>query len=667
MVKSICLLPLIAFLSCTNLSSQINDIKSDSHFDKLLSEAVNLTIDYHFSPQNLDDSFAEKFFNTYLNELDPERIYFLQEDITFLEQWKYQIDDQLKNGNTIFFKLTDSLFRNSLNRADLLLSRLTTLQKPPSTYTKRSTSSSFPASKDDLRDIWQKRLRYQQLIQHNINGKEGASALDIALQKALQLCQDEIQELISQPARLRFKIYLNTFLRLNDFQSAYLTASDRSNWNTNFNRSLVGIGIQIEIQNGYPVIKNVLENSPALKSGQLSKGDILLQIKNEGTPAIDLFTMKLPEVMDHIRGPVNSTVTLTIRKPNGTEEKVTLRRASIPFNLVKALTFQAEDTTYKTGYLRIPRFYGGASGAAIHTRSALEVLLSDSINGMIIDLRNNQGGSAGETLKMLDYFIPEGPLMYLSDRDGNIDTRVAQDEQVLFDGPVIILVNERSGSGSELFAGTMQDYGRAIIVGGSATYGKGSRQQFFDLPTPERGQQTLPAVKLSIGNFYTASGKTPQYKGISPDIQLPDDFTYLTSGERSTGFSIKVEDLNLIECSQNIIQRPDLTIIKARSDQRVKNSPGFKAAVQKARHLKEQQDQTTIPLDPQLFSEHQQNQHTIEALNANIKLTDEELYVDIPHLPAPLSPFSEEQIAALKKDIYLFESYQVLADWINQI
>jgi len=346
---------------------------------------------------------------------------------------------------------------------------------------------------------------------------------------------NQIDALKTESRTALFSKYINAYLKANDIQTEYLTADEKKQWDAEFSRNLVGIGVELEMEAGYPKIRRILPNSPAGQSGLLSTDDLILQISDAGGNFIDVGDKTMPEVIKLLKGEPKSTVILMVKKKGQPAMPITLTRDHYELEKLHAFLLSEGDNPSKVGYLKLFRFYEGCSADVLHELTQFNKM---GIKSLILDLRDNQGGSAIEARKIMGYFLEGGVVMYAKYKNNQL--RIFEDESVAadFTGKLVIAVNENSSSASELTAGTLQDYGRAVIAG-SQTYGKGTIQRFHPI---QNDTFDLGEIKLTIGVFYTANGRSVQHQGVLPDLRLPAENSSFETGERAYPNALKVDD-----------------------------------------------------------------------------------------------------------------------------
>lgn len=633
--------------------------RQDDNRAAFFKEVITATQENHIESLPIDDQLSKKLFTHYLTQLDPNKVFFSQTDIDELQSFQLSIDDELKSGQFTFFEQSIQLLRQAVLKAEK--------------YYKENIAGSFNlslnesfetnASKIDyaksdaaLSLRWKKKLTkmlFDELL--IVEQQDPALNKKLQMEKALIKVRQRADKIFTRYKNISeedlWNRYINSYLKIHDFQSTYLSPSEKAAWDASYTRSYVGIGARLVIVNDYPEIKELVIGGPAWKSKQLVEGDVILEVTpNPNEEAVSTMGLKLSDVIELLVGDRLSEVSMLVRRQSGEIKSISIIRDQIAHDLAMSFVLHDEVQKRKIGLLRLPRFYTGNEGSAYHVLNEIERLKAKNIDGLIFDVRNNQGGSSGEAIDIIGLFLEQGVVMQtqsraLSDVDG-----IAQ-----YDGELLVLTNTRSGSASELFSGTLQDYNRACIVGSTSTFGKGSMQRFFNMDN-EQG-----AIKLTVGRFFTASGRSPQRVGIIPDITLPDDDLYVPSGERIHDNSLPPKDLPITTVSQSVHPLPDLTLIKKQSENRVAKNAPLQLAKEKAKQIKAEYDHTKVYLN-------------YEDYKKNTLITDEKyqsIYSKINGFTVEPTATLQDSIALLRQEIwvkkilqdpYVYECYQVMND-----
>lgn len=482
----------------------------------------------HYKHFSLDDDFSKAMFERYLESLDFSRNIFTQTDIDSFSEWSVQLDDQLKVGdNQIAFDVYNLAMEKRFERYVFALSVLDKeigFDVEESIELDRSEAN-WAQSREELDELWRKRVKYDALSL-KLTDKEWPEIKEM-LEKRYNNAIKRITQSKSEDA---FQIYMNAFARQVDPHTSYLSPRNAEQFQSEMSLSLEGIGAVLQMTDDYTVIRSLVAGGPASKSKELSDGDRIIGVGQESAEMVDVIGWRLDDVVQLIKGPKGTKVTLNIL-PEGKTAKsydVTIVRDKVRLEDRAVKSEIIERGGKKIGVLEVPSFYVGLSK---DTDKLIKELQQQSVDGIIVDLRNNGGGALTEATALSGLFIKKGPVVQVRDSYGRVNVNSDTDDVSSYDGPLTVLTNRYSASASEIFAAAMQDYGRAIILG-EQTFGKGTVQQhrslnhIYDLFDKELGY-----VQYTIQKFYRINGGSTQNKGVVPDISYPSAVDPEETGE----------------------------------------------------------------------------------------------------------------------------------------
>lgn len=563
----------------------------DSASQALVNRIRSCTEANHLQLKSLDDNFSKEFFENYLKVIDPEKLFFTREDIELLKIHQLTIDDDWKNGTLNYYNKAGQMLRNRVHEAqkffdEALKTNLTPLQTD--SFDLSNENREFVTNYEALKNRWLLYLKWK-VTETAIEIEETENGI---VQKNIEV---NVRDVVGKQIKREFesakvcseeiliKHYVNTYLKLHDVQSEYLTALEKALWDQSFSRTFAGIGVELKKQGIFYAIEKLTPDGPAAKSAKLTEGDLILTVSDSGNSNISITELSMEDVVTLLRGPQGSPVRLGIKNSGNELINVDLVRSTIVLPGARSFLLSEKNSSKRIGYLQLPRFYEGDRTSSSDVAAELEKLKTLNVEGIIFDVRNNQGGSAREAVKILGFFLDSGIVMQAAYKGGNHRLLEDPDGEAKYKGGLVVLVNSSSGSASELFAGSMQDYGRAIIVGSNATFGKGTIQRFYNLDTLG---VALGDIKLTIGSFYTASGRSVQYHGIRPDIILPGIDDSIMTGERIYENSLMLTDLKFQPRNQTVWSIKDLSKVKFLSQDRVSNNSYFTLTKEASEELK---------------------------------------------------------------------------------
>ncbi len=511
----------------------------------------------HYSPRPIDDSFSLHLFNKIIMDADEQNIFFILPEIKQLETYKFRLGDELRGKSWHFFDLFTALFKNALVRADSLITRL--IQQPFDYNTAETITLSNRPGFNFVPDIkalsqrWQRELRWQVLgyiysfPEEDSSGKNSfrdilASKESLAREKIKQNQLKGIEHLLSDPVKFNqvvAGIYLNSIATCFDPHTDYFSPEGEEKLQSHLSSETLSFGITLdEKEDGKIIIDNLVPGGPGWKSGEIRKGDELLSLQWQGKEIQDMAGLSAEDAMSILEEPDHDKLSFKLRRADGSLHMASLVKEKIENeeNIVKSFVLQGDK---KIGYILLPGFYTeweneSGTGCANDVAKEIIKLKKENIDGLILDLRFNGGGSVGEALGLTGIFIDEGTICTQKNKEGKQVALRDPNRGTIYDGPLLVMVNSESASASELVSAALQDYNRAIIAG-STTYGKGTMQQMFSLDTVSTEARPAPGkemVKITAGKIYRVTGKTTQFTGVVPDIALPDAFDGLEYREK---------------------------------------------------------------------------------------------------------------------------------------
>ena len=670
--------------------------------DRIIGKKEELSLDImmnslkaaHYSPLNVDDSLSSKIFNLYIKRLDYSKKFFTQQDINALSPYKYQLDDEIKNDSFEFFKKATDIINKRVSDAEKYykeaLAMPFDLEKSENIETDPEKQK-FAATESELKEEWRKAMKYQtmyklaelQEVQENDKSKSDTAKKTFselekkAREKILSNNDDYFKRLKKLDATERFSVFLNAIANIYDPHTEFFPPKEKKQFDIIMTGQLEGIGAQLQEKDGYIKVSNIVPGSASWKQGQLKAGDIILKVAQGDKEPVDVVEMSLDNAVELIRGKKGTEVRLTVKKSDATIIVIPIIRDVVILEETFAQSFIVKNK--KTiGYIKLPSFYSDFNGTGAH-RSAVDVkkevlkLKAEGVKGIILDLRDNGGGSLQDAVDMAGLFIPYGPIVQVKSNTGAPGILQDSDPQTIYDGPFIIMVNYNSASASEIVAAAMQDYNRAVIVGTPSTFGKGTVQLFLKLDDyllPDFDTlKPLGDLKITFQKFYRINGGATQLKGVIPDIILPDVYNYIETGEKDQDFPMIWDEIQPANYQKwNKLDNKDK--LQKNSEARVKENPVFSLVQQKALELKAQKDKTTHTLNYTNYiierkQDKEKNKNYEEAVKKEIpKFYIENLNSDLQNMKTDSIKITrnKEWIKNLKKDFYLYEVSNIIDD-----
>ena len=683
----------ITALSAVLWSFIPSEKKSDPEKDKLLLELLTMVLERgHYSPVAIDDAFSKKVYAKYLDNIDPTKRFFLQSDIEEFSKYETKIDDMIKNKDLTFFNLTNSRLLQRMQECRAIYDDV--LDNPFDFNTNENINVDYEKlpyakNKRELVDRWRKQLKLQALssitdkqkLEDDKREKDAKYAV-----KSFETIEKEVRESslkslneyfdFIQKELTRndwFSIYLNAIVERFDPHTFYFSPEDKEKFDVSMSGTFEGIGARLEKKNDAVEISELISGGPAWKGKELEAGDLILKVGQGKEEPIDVAGMRLDDVVKKIKGPKGTEVRLTVKKVDGTIKIISIIRDEVETEETFAKSSVVEKDGKRFGVIYLPKFYisfENKENRDAYKDVAIEIerLKAQNIDGIVMDLRDNGGGSLETVVKMVGLFIPEGPVVQVKAPGREPEILPDPDKKVQYDGPLVVMINNFSASASEIFAAAIQDYKRGIVVGSKHSYGKGTVQNVIDLNQFIRGNSygDLGALKTTIQKFYRINGGSTQREGVLSDIIFPDRFTYLDMGERDEESALpwdkiapaKYEPLNM-----------NYDGIIANSKKRIASNNYFNLIDENAKWIFERKDENTFSLNLNQFKKE------MALSDAKIKkfkaISDYNNKLKFNSLPNEIALFEKDSLLKqkrerwhedLQKDLYIEETLNVIAE-----
>lgn len=668
--------------------------------EQVLMQVVTQTLNMaHFNPLQINDEFSEKVFSLYVKRMDFSKRFFTKEDLKRLETYKFKIDDEVRSENFEFYNLANSLYDAQFKLVKGYYQEL--LSKPfdfntPETFETDADKADFAVNNERLKDLWRKSLKYQVLTRLNdmidLQNKQKASKSKTdtakvmtfaemeadARNKVLKLYNDYFKRIEQSNETDKFSMFVNAVASVYDPHTQYLPPDDKANFDISISGQLEGIGAQLQESDGNIKIVSIVPGSPSWLQGDLQPNDLILKVGQQGQEPVDVVGMRLDDAVKLIRGKKGTKVTLTIKKfVDQTIKQVTLTRDVIIIEetFAKSAILSKPGTNDKFGYVYLPKFYTdfgqneNGRNCADDVAQELVKLKGEGVKGVILDLRENGGGSLPDAVRMAGLFISTGPIVQVRAKVGPTRVLSDKDPSIQYGGPLVVLVNSFSASASEILAAAMQDYKRAIIIGTNSTFGKGTVQTIVPLDEQVTGGyqslRPLGSLLVTIQKFYRINGGATQLKGVTPDIILPDAYSEMEFGEREQDYYMPWTKIDPVKYTPWTGIRNFDQIIKQEKAS-LASDPDIAIVEEQAKTFKKLKDETVIPLRLADYEKIEKSRlastKRFEDLSKKENgLTIESLSIDKAAAKSDTSRQARMNawIQDLKKDLYLKEAVRV--------
>jgi len=681
-------LPLLILVS--SLTS-FKKVETDPKDKILLTILEYVLTQNHYQPNDFDDAFSENVFNSFIERIDPTKRFFLQSDIDEFSIFKTRIDDQLKDKDLTFFYLVHNRLTHRVEESKEYYNEIIT---KPFRFNIDETLDvdyeKFPYSKteNDIASHWRKQLKLNTLSRlhdkielENEKKKEDKNykvrsfdELENEAREDTKENMDTFFKLFSEQTREDwFSTFINCIAEDFDPHTNYFDPITKKGFETRMSGKLEGIGARLQRSNDYTKVSEIISGGPAWKQGELEVGDLIIKVAQGSEDPVDIVGMRLDNAIEYIKGKKGTEARLTVKKLDGSTKIISIIRDVVELEETFVKSSVVEKDGKNFGVINLPSFYidfneKSYRNSATDMEQEIKRLKEENIEGLVIDLRNNGGGSLETAIEITGLFINKGPVVQQKYRGHNPKIRVDKDPRIQWNGPLVVLVNEISASASEIFAAAMQDYGRAVIIGGQQTYGKGTVQSVLDLNKLHNLDKDFGALKMTIQKFYRINGSSTQLKGVVSDVKLPSRYSYMEIGERDLDNPLPFDKVAKAKYSLwNNYSNFDKAI--ANSISRVSSDEYFKLIDNHAKWLKESNEDTVAFLSYEAYKEDIENHKNDSKQFNKLKDYTTNLTFESPSYELALIANNEDLKEKrerwhknLKKDIYMSEALNVLSE-----
>ena len=704
MFKKFKLNKLLLFIPLTSLVFCFNTPKNDDEKMSTIMVSVKNTLSYlHYSPKPINDAYSQQVYKQYFEMVDNSKRYFLQSDMAEFAQHKTKLDDYLNQGDLRFYKLTIDRLYQRVDEIDKITQDI--LSKPinldeEETLLLEPKKKNNPVNQAELAAEWKKYIKYNILQEmESLTAKEEMQKekkdsvqkynlkdtikLEILTPEAKRLkATAEVKDLVTDTFR-RFKkrnkmdwftVYMNAYTEVFDPHTNYYSPKNKEDFDTQFKGKIIGIGAIIQEKKGYLYLGELTIGAPAWKSKQLAKGDKILKVRSSPSDdPVNVVGMLVDEAVRLIRGKEGTKVVLTVEKEDKSIKDVTMTREEVAIEdtFARSIVVHSADGK-KYGFISLPSFnadFEDAKGrnASDDIKNELIKLKAQNIEGVVLDLRNNGGGSLTEVGDIMGLFMNAGAYVQVKDGSGKIQTLRNKTNSPVWTGPLVIMQNELSASASEILAGAMQDYGRGVVIGSPQSFGKGTVQTFVDLNRFLNSTDDFGSLKLTIQKFYRITGESTQRKGIQSDIQMKDFFTYAEIGERYDDYALAWDKIPAVEYQP--VNYFSVKALQKGIEARLKDNKTYQLMQESAQWKENLDKEETISLNQTKFNEVMQTRKsqikkfkTLTKFNNGLKFTANPDEAVREKKDEAFAKKTENWTKNLQRDLYLQEAVNVIAE-----
>ena len=676
----------------------------------VIETAVKTIESIHFAPRPINDSFSVHIYNLILSQLDPDKLFFSEKEMSVLRKYKFKIDDQIRMGSIEFFDSMDAMYLRGMDRGEKIYP---VILDQPFTFTVEENlnldpdQNNYAADDKELNARWSTFLKYRVLSKYidlkndQDKKKENKDSANVVLKTDAQLETQAREDVKKSYQRWfksmhkvkdddRFTLYVNSITTNEDPHTEYFPPEEKKGFDELMSGSFFGIGAQLKPENDKTIVTAIITGSPSWKQGELKAGDEITRVAQGAGQPVDVAGFELNDVVKLIRGDKGTEVRLTVKKADGTTKVIPIVRGVVQRDETFAKSAIIKEKDGNIGYIFLPEFYADfnhTSGrrCAIDVENEVRKLKNEGVSGIILDLRNNTGGSLGDVVDMSGVFIGKNPVVQVKSNHAAPTQLWAQStDTALYSGPMAVMINENSASASEILAAAMQDYKRAVIVG-STSWGKGSVQKMrslddvldpltrLQLQNDSTGAdgQFIGAIKITEEKFYRVNGGSTQLKGVTPDIVLPDIYELEDEdmGERHNKAALKWDEIPPVAKLNAQDRVGNLDQLVALSKSRVKGNMYFNLMEENAALVKQRRDNKIVPLKE---SEYRKEQEVMTKMSK--KLEEAQKHTDLLEMTNPHADLdrinmdsasitkNKEWLTYLSKDAYISETASIIRD-----
>ncbi len=678
--------------------------KPDPEKDKVLIGLVRYALKQgHYEPHLINDEFSNKVFTDFIDALDPYKRFFIQSDIEEFSVYRNLIDDQIKSEDLTFYNVVMERFDQRVLESQNFYREI--LQKPfdfnkEDNFDIDYDKKEYAATQADLIKNWQKQLKISTLsrlhekiqLQESMTSTDEAGTEDevLSTEKAVSIKSFEELEKESREAAEKslndlytlmselddtdwFAIFINTMTIQFDPHTNYFAPKDKKRFDISMAGKLEGIGARLQKRDDYTRVAELISGGPAWRGGDLEVGDLILKVGQGEELPVDIVGMRLDDAIEYIKGKKGTEVKLTVKKIDGSVSVISIIRDIVELEETFVKSSLVEVDNRKFGLINLPKFYidfneRNFRNSATDMEQEIARLKEENVEGLLIDLRNNGGGSLKTAIEIAGLFISDGPVVQVKYRGEKPNIRSDKDKKIQWDGPLVVLVNELSASASEIFAAAMQDYNRAVIIGSKQSFGKGTVQNVLPLNNYFKYDKDLGALKMTIQKFYRINGGSTQLKGVVSDIAMPDKYTYFEIGERDEKNPLSWDKIEPAEYTPVDVYENFHAVVND-SKKRIGDNPHFIIIDENAKWLKQGRDNTLINLNYEDYKKELEKREEENKAFGDIALYESNLNFNSPTYEAKL--MQQDSVLAkkreiwhknLRKDIYVEEALTVLSE-----
>ena len=680
--------------------------------EKIIGNLIRESLEkIHYKKMKLNDSVSKKAFQEFLKNIDYSKNFLLQSQVEQLSKYSLDMDDQMVSGDHRLLDMAVRFFKERIEKAELIRKKIF---KKQFDFGKKEgleldpEKRSYAKTEKEFEFHWRKIFKYETLSRYltliqeseekeegkkkkskgsgkKVNEKEMRKKAHESISKKYK---NHFSKLLKETRSEQLEKFFNAVAEIYDPHTNYLPPRRKEDFDIDMSGSLEGIGAMLEEDGPHIKVAKVITGGAAWRQKELQVDDVILMVAEKNKEPVDLFGYRVVDAVRYIRGKKGTEVILTVKRVDGSIKKIPIVRDVIKVaeSFAKSSVVKHKKLKINVGYIRLLKFYrdfnDNKKNCTVHVLREIQSLVKKGVDGIIFDLRNNGGGALEDARQMSGLFIKKGPIVQVKDHTGKVGVMSDEDNRVFYDGPLIVLTNQFSASASEIFAGAIQDYNRGVIVGGEYSHGKGTVQVVLELsrgPFEKVFGGQLGVVKITTQKFYRITGGSTQYKGVTPDIILPDPLGNLKNREQDLDHSLAWGRIPALSYSK---WEPSFNIsaLRKKSSQRVKKSKDFRKIVESVKYFIGKMNDTHVSLNKnEVVATNKESKEKVEKYkldqeNKDILISGYESsvkrYEKIPEgeekrWKEDFKNRKKEWVEGLRKDPYLEESLYIMNDMVS--
>ena len=693
MKKNYKIIVLIVAISAT-LWSFVPKNQGDPEKDKMLLDLISFVIEKgHYDPVAMDDKFSRGVYKDYLDALDPSKRFFVESDIEEFKVYENQIDDLIKSKDLTFFELTYQRLQKRMQEAKVVYKALN--DKPydfttDETINLDSDKNAFAKNYSELKTRWRLQMKLsvlatvldKQKLEEDKKLKDPKytpktfTQLEKEARESTSKSLNDYFDFIEDLDRENwFEVFVNAVVTQYDPHTFYFAPEEKEKFDISISGKLEGIGARLQKKNDFTEISELISGGPAWRGKELEQGDVILKVAQGNGEPVEVVGMRLDDVVKKIKGPKGTEVKLTVKKVDGSIKIISIIRDIVEIEETYVKSSVVEKNGIKYGVIYLPKFYidfenNDNRDAGKDVALEVEKLKKAGVQGIVMDLRDNGGGSLKTVVDITGLFIEEGPVVQIKSSGKKKEVLYDHDPKVQWDGPLVVLINNFSASASEIFAAAIQDYKRGVIIGSKQSYGKGTVQNVIDLNQFVRNSSygDFGALKTTTQKFYRINGGSTQLEGVASDIAIPDRYSYIKIGERDVENAMPWDKID--EAPYEPLKSiTNFDAVVANSQKRLAENNQFKLIDENAKWINDRKEDNIVSLNINKFKA---EQASVEEITKKYKaITSYKNQLIFNSLPDELELIKKDEVLGqkrqdwhetLSKDAYVEEALNVLGD-----